>query len=53
VGTAHEHLLRNETIGMDEVADAIWSVYFGPVKLGAFDERNIKGKSVPYLTIKV
>ena len=37
---------------LDEVADGIWYVYFGPVKLETFDERDIKGKSVPYLTIK-
>jgi transposase InsO family protein len=47
------HLLEGEYVGLDEVDDGIWKVYFGPIVLGEFDERNVKGHSVPYLTIKV
>ena len=28
------HLLGGEWIGLDEIADGIWAVYFGPVSLG-------------------
>jgi putative transposase len=47
------HLLEGEHVGLDEVADGIWKVYFGPIVLGEFDERNVKGHTVPYLTIKL
>lgn len=47
------YLLEGEDVGLDEVNDGIWKVYFGPIVLGEFDERNVKGHSVPYLTIKV
>lgn len=47
------HLLEGEYVGLDQVSDGVWKVYFGPVDLGEFDERNVKGKSIPYLTLKV
>ena len=47
------HLLKDEDVGLEEIADGIWRVYFGPVKLGQFDERNTKGKSKDYLSTKV
>ncbi len=47
------HLLKGEKVGMTEVDDGIWDVYFGPVRIGSFNERNQKGRSVPYLTLKV
>jgi len=47
------HLLKGERVGLEEVDDGIWVVYFGPITLGRFDERDIKGKTVPYITIKV
>ncbi len=28
------HLLGGEYIGLEEVADDVWAVYFGPVALG-------------------
>ena len=34
------HVLAEEYVGLGEVADGIWSVYFGPVLLGRFDERR-------------
>lgn len=47
------HLLEDEHIGMDEVDDGIWDIYFGPIKLGRFDERDAKKGFKDYLTIKV
>lgn len=34
--------LREEYIGLEEVGDGIWSVWFGPVLLGRFDERELR-----------
>jgi hypothetical protein len=36
------HVLAEEYVGLEEVADGIWSVYFGPVQLGRFDERDLR-----------
>jgi transposase InsO family protein len=47
------HLLKGESVGLEQVDDGIWTVYFGPVTLGRFDETDIKGKTVPYITVKV
>ena len=47
------HLLKGERVGLEQVDDGVWNVYFGPVTLGRFDERDIKGKTVPYITVKV
>lgn len=44
------YLLIGETVGLECIADGVWQVYFGPVKLGRFDEREAKGD---YLTLKV
>jgi hypothetical protein len=35
-------LLIRDHIGFEEVADGEWSVYFGPVHLGWFDERDYR-----------
>lgn len=35
------HVLADEYVGLEEVADGIWSVYFGPLLLGRFDERDL------------
>ena len=34
------HVLEGEYVGLEEVADGIWAVYFGPVLLGRFHERT-------------
>lgn len=34
------HVLAGEHVGLEEVADGVWSVYFGPELLGRFDERD-------------
>ena len=36
------HVLAEEYVGLDEVEDGVWSVYFGPVLLGRFDERDCR-----------
>jgi transposase InsO family protein len=47
------NLLKNEIVGLEEIDDGLWQVYFGAVKIGRFDERDTKGHTVPYLSIKV
>ena len=32
------HLLAKQYLGLEEVGDGLWDVYFGPVKLGRFHE---------------
>ena len=34
------HTLAGEYVGLEEVGDGLWDVYFGPVKLGRMDERT-------------
>jgi hypothetical protein len=46
------YLLAGERVGLKEVGDGIWAVYFGPVRLGSFDERQTKGRLDDYLTLK-
>jgi len=33
------HVLAEEYVGLEEVNDGVWSVYFGPVLLGRMDEK--------------
>ncbi len=33
-------VLVHEDVGLEELADGIWAVHFGPVRLGTFDERQ-------------
>lgn len=47
------YLLSGERVGLEEVGDGIWDVYFGPIRLGSFDERQTKGRLDDYLTLKV
>jgi len=46
------HLLEGHDVGLNEIAQGVWDVYFGPVRLGQFDERDAKKKSVSYLSLK-
>jgi putative transposase len=34
------HTLAGEYVGLEEVGDGLWDVYFGPLKLGRLDERR-------------
>lgn len=36
------HTLAGEYVGLEEVDDGLWDVYFGPVKLGRMDERRLQ-----------
>ena len=36
------HLLRGEYVGMEEIDDGVWDVYFGPLWLGRFHERLMR-----------
>ncbi len=47
------HVLANQVIGLECIDDGVWAAYFGPVYLGKFNQRDVKGNSVPYWTVKV
>jgi hypothetical protein len=34
--------LGGEYVGLEEVDSDLWDVYFGPLKLGRFNERNLR-----------
>ena len=34
------HTLRGDTVGLEEIDDGVWSLYYGTVLLGRFDERE-------------
>lgn len=36
------HTLAGEFVGLEEVGDGLWDVYFGPVRLGRMDERILR-----------
>jgi transposase InsO family protein len=36
------HLLGREEVGLEEIGDGVWSVYFGPVHLGWLDELDYR-----------
>ena len=36
------HVLRGEYVGLEEIDDGIWDVYFGRLKLGRFNERTLR-----------
>ena len=36
------HTLAGEYVGLEEVGDGLWDVYFGPLKLGRMDERRLQ-----------
>lgn len=36
------HTLAGEYVGLEEVGDGLWDVYFGPLKLGRMDERVLR-----------
>lgn len=47
------YILADEWVGLETIDDGIWNVYFGPIRLGSFDERKIGGARGNYLTLKV
>jgi hypothetical protein len=36
------HTLAEQYVGLEEIDDGVWEVYFGPVKLGRMDERRLR-----------
>jgi putative transposase len=36
------HTLAGEYVGLEEIDDGLWDVYFGPLKLGRLDERRLR-----------
>jgi len=34
------HTLHGEWVGLEEIDDGVWSLYYGPVLLARFDERE-------------
>jgi hypothetical protein len=36
------HSLEGEWVGLEEIDDGIWSLYYGPVLLARFDEREMR-----------
>ena len=38
----HEQDAVGEWVGLEEIDDGIWSLYYGPVLLARFDERGMK-----------
>ena len=36
------HLLGRQEVGLEQVSDGVWSVYFGPVHLGWLDESDFR-----------
>lgn len=47
------YLFADEWVGLEAINDGVWDVYFGPIRLGSFDERKIGGARGNYLTLKV
>jgi hypothetical protein len=35
-------VLEGENIGLEEIDDGVWNVYFGPIKLGRLLERHMR-----------
>ena len=46
-------LLKGERVGVEETADGVLDVYFGPLRLGSFDMRQTVKARNDYLTLKV
>ena len=47
------HNLQGEYVGLEQIDDGVWDIYFGPVRLGGFDQRKAGGNLTPYWTLKV
>jgi len=47
------HVLEGERVGMEEVQDGVWKVYFGPIYLGFFDLRDKMKNQYGYCSLKV
>ena len=47
------HILTGERVGMEEIRDGLWNVYFGPLLLGYFDLKEGKKNQYGYERLKV
>ena len=47
------HVLEGEKVGIEEVQDGIWKVYFGAIYLGFFDQRDTMNNKYGYCSLKV
>lgn len=46
------YLLVGEDVGIEPIDDGLWTVHFGPIRLGTFDQRRLKcGED--YMTLKL
>lgn len=45
------NVLEGEIVGMEEIADGYWDIYFGPIHLGSFDIRDEAGNMTSYWTL--
>jgi hypothetical protein len=36
------HVLGGEYVGLEEIDDGVWDLYFGPLNLGRMDERDLR-----------
>jgi transposase InsO family protein len=46
-------LLKGEQVGVEETADGVWDVFFGPLRLGSFDMHEVEKAHNDYLSLKV
>jgi hypothetical protein len=35
-------LLKHKDVGLEQIADQFWAVYFGPIRLGWLDEADYR-----------
>jgi putative transposase len=47
------YLLAGQWVGLEAMDDGVWDVYFGPLRLGRFDERDTRGRLNDYIVLKV
>lgn len=47
------YLLAGEWVGLEEVRDGVWDVYFGVIRIGSFSRMEAKGAKADYVTLKV
>ena len=45
-------VLQGHRVGLCEIEDGVWEVYFGPVLLGRYNEKDARNKRTSYLTLK-
>lgn len=47
------NLLHEQDLGLTQVKDGVWCVFFGQVPLGTFDERDFSADKRGYISLKV